>query len=158
MQLELYQALKKHIETEIPELKTVKLFNNQIVNDNKEVAFNYPCVLIEFKPSGYTDMSLGQQECDMIVTLHLGFKSFETEDIDILRLKQDLYKVVYWFEEGNWAKLARREERPNYDHDDVQVFEIDYQTHGIDFTADKRPKLQRIITPQLVVGLTASFT
>lgn len=156
MELELYNALKKEIETKLPEIKTVRLFNNQFESMDVENAFAFPCVMLQFQVNGFRELSQGVQQFDMTVTTHLGFESYKDEDMDILRLKQDLFKVVNRFRNENFSRLLRVEDRPNYNHSNYQVFETDYKTTGKDFTTDIRPGVEVEATPSLTPSITTA--
>ncbi len=153
MELELYNALKKEIEDKLPEIKTVRLFNNQFESMNVENAFAFPCVMLQFQSSGFRELSQGVQQFDMIITTHLGFESYKDEDTDILRLKQDLFKVVNRFRNENFSRLLRVEDRQNYNHSNYQVFETDYKTTGKDFATDIRPNVEVTATPVLTPSI-----
>lgn len=139
MEKELYINLRKQIEYYLPEIKYVRLWNNQFNKSNgsgsdgrSQVAFDYPCVFIEFHDANFRDWSLGIQEFDLECTLHLGFKSFETEDLEILELKEKLYWVVQRFQQGNFARFSRRAEIWDVDHDNVSVLKMQFHTYGKD--------------------------
>ncbi len=156
MELELYTALKAEIKNQIPEIKHVGLFNNQFVHSNgaerDEHPFLYPCVFIEFSNQVFTDLLVGVQEVELIVSTHLGFESYKDEDTDILRIKQDLYSVVQRFRNEYFARLTRVAERQDFDHNNIQVYVTDYLTRGKDFTKDLRPTTS--VTPTLFVSAT----
>lgn len=154
MELELYIALKKEIETKLPEIKKVGLYNNQFENESTENAFGYPCVFIQFQSNGFKELTNGVQQFDMTITTHLGFESYKDEDTDILRLKQDLFKVVNRFRNENFSRLLRVEDRPNYNHNNIQVFETDYNTTGKDFTTDIRPNVNVTAIPVVTPTIT----
>lgn len=142
MQLELYNAVRKNIEDNLPEIKWVRLWNNQLRNYEKENEFQFPAIFIKFGNIQYSDYLKLVQKCEMTITIILAFESFKNEDTDVLRLKQDLNRILHGFQSGSWSKMARREERPSYDFDQVQAFEIDYKVTGPDFSNDTRPTIQ----------------
>ena len=150
MQLKLYTELKNEIIKKLPSIKYVGLWNNQFTHENVTVPFNYPCVFIGFNNITYIDLLQGVQQCNMNVITYLGFESYKTDDIEILKVKQDLYRVVDGWEQGYWSKLQRSNELQNFDHDNVQCYEIVYNVTGKDFRGDLRP-----FTP---VSATPSFT
>lgn len=154
MELDLYIALKQEIEQKLPEIKTVRLFNNQFESESVENAFLYPCVFLQFQSNGFKELSQGVQQFDMTVTTHLGFESYKDEDTDILRLKQDLFKAVNRFRNEYFTRLLRVEDRPNYNHSNVQVFETDYKTTGKDFTTDIRPNKDVTAIPVVTPTIT----
>ncbi len=140
MEKELYINLKKQIEYYIPEIRYVALWNNQFNRSNgtgqdgrKQAAFDYPAVFIEFHDSLFRQLSLGVQEFDFELSTHLGFKSFKTEDLEILELKEKLYWVVQRFQLDSFARLSRVNEMWDYDHDDVSVLKTQYHGYGKDF-------------------------
>lgn len=147
----LYTNLRAELET-IPALKYVRLFRNQFQHEQKEIAFLYPCCLIEIKNIQFRDLLKGVQQYDLIITLHLGFESYKDEDLDVLTLKQDVYKKVQRFQTAYFALLSRQEERPNWDHDNIQVYEIDYRTTGKDFDKDTRPATPATVATLEVTG------
>ena len=150
MDYELYTFLKKHIEKELPQIKNVRLFNNQFNREPVENAVLYPLVYIQIVPQEFRELGCAVQQCDYIVTTHLGFESYKDEDTFVLKLKQDLFKVVNRFQNEKFSKLLRIAERPNFDHDNVQLYETDYKTTGKDYKDDNRPTIP--------VNATASIT
>jgi hypothetical protein len=155
VELNLYIAIKAEIEAKLPEIKTVRLFNNQFENENVENPFLYPCCFLQFTPLEFKDYANGVQQFNMNVTTHLGFESFKDEDTDILRLKQDLYNVVQRFRNTEFSRLLRVAERPNYNHSNIQVYETDYLTSGKDFTKDTRPSKLVTITGNVTTTIVA---
>jgi len=127
-QLVIYNQLKASLSS-IKGIKTVGLWNNQFDNEKQENAFLYPCCFIEFNNSNFVDLTLGVQQYDSIITLHLGFESYKDEDTFILQLKQDVFKAVHTLQCGvSASKLLRVDERQNFDHDNVQDYQTDYKT------------------------------
>lgn len=151
MELELYTALKAHIILECPEIKSVRLWNNQPNRENEENAFLYPIVFLQFQPILFGELSQGVQYADYIITTHLGFESYKDEDTYVLQLKQGLYRVIQRFRGGDlsFSKLLRVAERPNFDHDNIQIYETDYSTKVKDFTKDLRPTMPATIEPDI---------
>src|ERR1035437_215457 len=94
MQYEYYNALVKHINTTLPEIKSVRLWNSQNLNEKVENAFLYPIVFIEFKDQTYTNIGEHVQMFNETVCFHLGFESYKDIDADILTLKQRLHYVL----------------------------------------------------------------
>jgi hypothetical protein len=161
MELELYTALKAHIQTELPQIKTVGLFNNQFQHllsaHPDENPFLYPCVFIGMKPHTFKDLGMGVQEFDLSLTTHLGYESYKTEAEEILALKQQLYLTVQRFQNGYFTKLLRREETPDFNHPNIQVYQTTYTTHGKDYSGDLRNKTITT-TARLALTATTSFT
>lgn len=161
MEKDLFINLSKQIKVYLPEVKTVRLFNEQIIHSNgtgtdgrNENPFQYPAVFLQFDRLEARDLSLGIQEFDLNVTTYLCFKSFQTEDNLILDLKERLYWVCQRFQEGNFARLSRRNEFPDYNHGDVQVFKTEYRTRGMD---DNRYVFANM-TQDYITGVTITNT
>jgi hypothetical protein len=119
--------------------KTVELWRNNLERENEEQPFLYPACFIEFLPSTYKELTLGIQQYDMIVRLHICFESYLDEDIDILELVEATFSKVQEKQYEYFGKLLRREETQNFDHPNVQDYMQDYVTLGKDYRADKRP-------------------
>lgn len=138
MEKDLFIALKEQIKTELPEIKTIAIWNkqfNHLLKDKPdENPFQYPAVFIQFIKSAFRDLGggVGQQEFDLDVITHLGFKSFVHDDLTILDLKQRLFETVHGFRQGEFARLSRIAEMPDYDYSNVQVYSTQYHTRGID--------------------------
>jgi hypothetical protein len=151
MEKELYTALKAEIQSKIPRIKTVGLFNNQFTHSNGEQKegrdqnpFLYPACYIQFDYGSATfqDYSQGVQHIDSVnVITHLGFESYKNEDLEILQIKQDLFKVIHRFRNEYFAALTRISEEADYNHSNIQVYKTIYRTSGKDFTADIRPTI-----------------
>lgn len=152
---DLFIALKTHIQETLPEIQKVGLYNNQFghLNSDKpdEVAIRYPAVFIEMDPINYKENAFGLQTYEMRLTTHLGFESLKTEDVDILRIKQTLYNAVQRFRQGNFDKLIRYDEEPNYNHGNFQVYKTHYRTFGKDYSMVD-------LGEQMITGFTLSVT
>lgn len=150
--VQLYKDIKEKLTDEC-DLKHVALFNNQYERENVENPFLYPCAFIEFKPSTFKDLSVGVQQFDMVVTIHLGFESYTEDDLKVLELKQKIYVALQRLQSGYFALLSRVEERQNFDHGNTQVYEIDFRTTGKDYDADTRATKQVLVTPQVTAEI-----
>lgn len=156
----LYEGIKAHLE-EIADIKTVALWRNQLERENIEIPFLYPAVFIEFLTSDYMESSSKAfQTLNMTVRLHICFESYETEDLTILDLTQQVYSKLQLKQYGYWGVMKRRNEEQNFDHDNVQDFIQDYDCGQCkDFGADARPSVNAtidtiIITPDIETPLT----
>lgn len=153
-QLVIFNDLKTRLGT-IQGIKHVGLWNNQFARENVENAFLYPCVFIQFTNSNFRELTRGVEQFDSIITLHIGFESYKTEDTFILQLKQDVYKAVHRFQPNTGCSmLLRVDEREDFDHPNVQDYQQDYKTTIKDADANtngtKTATLTPILTPTLV--------
>lgn len=156
----LYEGIKAHLE-EITDIKTVALWRNQLERESVEIPFLYPAVFIEFLTSDYMEASSKAfQTLNMTVRLHICFESYETEDLTILDLTQQVYSKLQLKQYGYWGVMKRRNEEQNFDHDNVQDFIQDYDCGQYkDFGADARPSVNAtidtiVITPDIETPLT----
>jgi hypothetical protein len=145
MELEIYNAIKARIRDKVPEIKNVRLFNNQFKKLEEKKAnenpFLFPSLLLEFEfPSGILDLNLGIQQMDVRLITHLGFESYKDEDENILALKQKVFKYLQHYNtaDGGFTPLIRAGQQMDFDHDNLQVFKTEWLTNVKDFTADKR--------------------
>lgn len=131
--LELYNGIKTDLLT-ISEIKHVDLFNSQFDNEDKEHAFLYPAVFIQFLNSSYTDNGkiVNQQNVNQTIRLHICFESYKDTDTDILTLVDTIWQKLHLKRYGDWSKLLRRNEEHSADHPNVQVFYQDYETVGFE--------------------------
>lgn len=104
----------------------ISLWRNQQVNEAIEIPFNYPACFIEFLPSDYMELSSGAQSFDLTVRLHICFKSFKTEDVDILKLCDAVYAKIQLKQYSTYGKMKRRSETQDFDHNQVQDYQQDY--------------------------------
>lgn len=150
---DLYTELRTELEA-ITGIKYVRLWNNQFEREDVNEAFQYPCCLIEFEPTECRDLLNGVQQYDFIVCVHLGFESYKTEDIDILDLKQEVYKVLNRFNSATnmFSYLSRDSETQNFDHDNIQDYQIRFKVTGKDFDSDTRPNTNATVTDLTING------
>jgi hypothetical protein len=145
-QLVLYNEIKTALEA-ITGIQHVSLWNNQFANENQENAFLYPCVFIQFTDSNFQDLTKGVQMYDCLITLHIGFESYEDTDTDILTLKQTIFAAMHRLQTSTTATMLMRvDERQNFDHSNVQAYEQDYKVTVKDFTADNRASTSHTVT------------
>ena len=143
----LYTEIRTQLES-INGIKYVRLWNNQFERENENEAFQFPCCLIEFEPNECRDLLNGVQQYDFIVCIHLGFESYKTEDIDILDLKQQVFTKLGNFNSATkmFSIMCRESETQNFDHDNIQDYQIRFRLTGIDFDGDTRPNTNATIT------------
>lgn len=163
MKLEYYNELKNHIKTNVPEMRFVGFFNDQFNKENLEQSIDDPCCLIKMQPQNFRDTGagLGIQEYDILLTLYIGYSNFKDQGEDILDFAEKINKAVHRFvpslsvaDMGYIGKAMRTDERPNYDHDQRIVYEIDYLVHFKDYTADNRRTKEVTLTENISVTYT----
>ncbi len=137
----LYTDLKKQLHYYLPNVKYIALFNNQFNHSNNEgstgrdeSAFDYPCIFIEFNDFEFRDLSLGVQEYDFNMTLHIGYKSLLKEDLGLFNALEDIYWVTQRFQQGNNARLSKRSEVWDTDHNNVSIIKQVYRGYNKDYS------------------------
>lgn len=141
----LLAALTALFADKIKEVKTFRLFNNQFEREDREKAFIYPAVFVEFVNIDYLSKSESRQEGDLGLRFHIGIKSLKTEDPYILELAEI---VNFWLQGFGIADLItsldRKRERQDTDHAGVIVWQTEYRTQITDNSANRKYKLVRM--------------
>ena len=150
----LYTEIRTQLES-INGIKYVRLWNNQFERENVNEAFQFPCCLIEFEPTECRDLLNGVQQYDFIVCIHLGFESYKTEVLKPKGKLKEVYIVLNRFASTTnmFSYLSRESETQNFDHDNIQDYQIRFKVTGKDFDGDTRPN-----TPVTVAVLTTNIT
>lgn len=138
MILTLYQDLKARILAQVPECKTVALWNNQINNhigtDNRENPWRWPAVFIEFSDIDWDDIGEGVQQSDVEITLHQAYKTLKDEDPDLFQFVCKVHVAVNGYTEPEFTALNRLEETQDVNHDNVIDWQTVYKTKVLDGT------------------------
>lgn len=159
-------ALYKELKTvllSIKEIKHVGLFNNQYEREREEKQLILPAVFVQIQGTQFRDRGAGLKLQDYIatVTLHIGFNSKATDDIKILTLKQTIYRAIHGFrpitESQNLGVLKRVDERQNFDHDNLHLYEQDYTCLIQDFDADKSEQREFTLNPNITVDIVQNL-
>jgi hypothetical protein len=133
---QLYLDIKTKIESDCPEIKLVRLFNNQFErsnnddeNLNDEQAFPYPCAFIEFPEdnepisSGY-----GARRLNVLVRVHIGFESYLLEDTDVFDIANSVYQALDGWKASASNEFQYEAQRMDYNHNNVYVYQYDFRT------------------------------
>jgi len=167
--IDLYEGIKADLtgltyvkgDGTVEEIKTIALWRNQIEREDIENPFLYPAVFIEFLTSNYMESSSkAYQSLELTVRLHICFESYKDEDLDVLRLTQQVYSTMqlknYAGTNGKFGAMKRRNEEQNFDHPNIQDFIQDYSVGTAkDYGADARPTTEATVsvlttTPEVV--------
>ena len=148
MQLELFNAIKTQLET-ISSLEHVALWNNQFSNEKQEISHDFPNAYIEFANIVYFDFANGVQRYEMDVVIHLGYKSALTDDTAVFTLKQSIYSKLQSFSDSTAVyetRLLRTSETVDYNHDNVQDYQIVFRATGKDYGVTTLPTTDATVT------------
>lgn len=131
-----YSEIKAKLET-ISELKTVRLWNNQIESDNKEIAFDYPCVFCEFSYD-WTQRSYGNQLGVGEIVLYIAQKELSKENIDIFDLIEKVFLTMNGFQTDTIVNpLIRVGDEQDVNHGNIIVWKQSYTFSVEDTTGNK---------------------
>lgn len=137
----LYLAVKERV-LQNSSVKHCALFNNQFDNMSEENPFLFPCVFVEFSQLQYVTKSEGYQEADAVIRLHVGFESYKTEELEVLDLLDDLHEDLQGFHiNDEFTPLDRNFEGQDTNHDNVIVWQMDYDTLLSDNSGNRNKKL-----------------
>lgn len=141
VKLTIFNDIKASIESKVTEIQDIRLFNAQFDNEDKEKAFNYPVVFIEFadipwqqsnqKVQGILGINKEQKGGGAIITLHIGFEHLENETISFDLIDPIIDKIYYAVQtlQGDlYTALLRIAERQDTDHDRVIDWQMDFST------------------------------
>ena len=138
-----FESIRDHLAANVKDdngkviLGLVALFNNQFDNEDRENAFPYPNVFIEFGTIDWIKKSRNIQQGEVTFTIHCGFESYVTNSIEndaaIFDILERIHKALQGFSDGEcFNPLDRVTERQDTDHDNVVVWEMDYTTILLD--------------------------
>ena len=124
-------------------IKSVGLYNSQILNEAREIPRTYPIVDIEFttivwdvtdlKPSSVGNLGnmiktqRSGTTANNIITLHIQFNKFNTETQSFPEIDpviQSVYLAVQLLEGDYYSQLVRLSEEQDTNHDDVIDWKI----------------------------------
>jgi hypothetical protein len=76
---------------------------------------------------------MGVNEYDFNVALHIGYKSYEREDLDIYDLLSKIYYATERFQYGPFARLNKLDETWDTDYNNIQIIQTTYRGYGKDY-------------------------
>lgn len=123
----LYQEIANKLKTDIPALKTIRLFNNQFNNESRENAFAYPCAFIEFRRIEWQSLQRNYQTGGITISIHIGFEEYKTEETAIFDLIHDVFNSLQGFQTTDFTSLNRTGDVQDANHDNVIVWRTDFE-------------------------------
>ena len=171
MTTEIYNVIKTALGTingtdGFPLYKTIMLWNNQtdhvLQDKNDSYPWLSPACFIEF--NNITCQNLGKkaevQHCEYDVVLHIVHDLRMNEDTAILESKLKTYQTIQLLEFGTTepttGRLTRIAENPNYDNNELIMFEQTYHSNYKDFSAI--PTLgSAILTPVITTSFVTTL-
>ena len=142
MQRVLIDEVLKRIKAELPQFKTVDVYNNQFFkqDDGTIDSFSFPAIFLSF-PEGaeYSLFTAGiQQAPEITVRFYIADKltksrtSISKTVLEIMDLKQEVYKVFQGWSSQPIGAFSRIAEQTDEDRRNYYTFIQDYKTKIID--------------------------
>lgn len=142
---EIFAAIKARITGQMPAVKTVRLYNSQPLNEDKEKAYPSPAVFVKFDSIVWAPLANGLQQGETVLKFYVQYNSLKTEDEAIIDLVEELHAYIQNFEVPELLQpLARLSERQDDNHGAVQIWEVDYAAIITDNSGNKKRHLIRM--------------
>lgn len=133
-----YQEIKAKVLLGVPAVKTFRLWNNQVSNDNVENAFNYPAIFLEFQGLEYLNENSRLQTITGTIKLHIVQEEYKTENEDNLDFVDSVAAALNGYQTDTITKsLIRVSELQDVDHNNLIIWEQDYYFKANDTTSSK---------------------
>lgn len=141
--LTIYNDIAARLTAQVPAIKTIRKWNNQFSSEGVENAFAYPACFIGFSNMAYNRASVGafnvnigvpEQKGTYTITIYLGFEKYQNET-EAFALYEPILQDVWAALQGytatgatEYGPLQRLAEREDNNHNNVIVWEIDFET------------------------------
>jgi len=166
MQRDLIEAIKAQIAAELPQFKTVDLYNDQFTKQDEGSidSFRFPALFISF-PDGatYKDYTAGvQTSADVTVRFYIADEltksrlSIGKTVLEVLDLKQTVFSKFQGWSDTGIKTFSRIFEETDEDRTNYYVFVQDYKAGVIDaskYTDQGTPvTLTFNLTPEVIIN------
>ncbi len=166
MQRELIDKVIARVKTELPQFKTVDIYNQQFDKQDAGVidSFRFPALFLSF-PNGaeYSEYSGKVQKAeDLTVRFYIADEltksrlSISKTVLEIMDLKQEVFKVFHGWGDTNIKTFSRIFEETDEDRTNYYVFIQDYNTNVTDASnyidQGTEVTLGLDLTPELIIN------
>tara|TARA_R100000951_G_scaffold40148_1_gene34035 strand:- start:189 stop:743 length:555 start_codon:yes stop_codon:yes gene_type:complete len=168
MQRVLLQSILDHISAELPQFKTVDLFNDQFNKQDNGVidSFRFPALFISF-PDGanFSAYTAGvQQSTDLTVRFYIGYELIKTRSginksvLDLMDLKQKVFEKFHGFSAPFIQTFSRVYEEGDEDRKNYYIYIQDYKSGVIDSSKyidrdqDREATLTLDLTKEVIIN------
>lgn len=152
----IYEEIKAKVLTDQPKVKTFRLWNNQIDNLSNEDSFLFPAVFLGFTDLTFMHRSSGIQDIEGTITLYIVQHELRTENLENLDFVDTIAKALNGFQTDTiLSPLKRTQERQDIDHDQLIIWEQDFNIKAIDCTSSKFEDSIEIPAETLALDLAA---
>lgn len=144
----LFNFIKARIQTEMPEIKTIRLWNSQFLyargdkyyfgsKQNEryrtEKAFQYPACFIEFITLNVYNRAMGLKDIELIVRFRLGLEGYNHERLETLDFVDSFTDAIQLMAPTEASGLIFNTFQKvstdlDYDHDNVEEPVLDFRT------------------------------
>lgn len=163
----LFNYIKARINADVPEIKTVRMWNDQFAHSNgvntktnsnqgrTEKAFPYPACFIEFQVQETFNYCLGVKDYILTVRMRFGIQSYKFERLDSFDFRDNFDSMIQLMAPTVASGLTFttfQEIQTEFDENftNVEVPYVDYRTRYRSSTAYQR-RTDVISTPDKVV-------
>jgi hypothetical protein len=145
-----FEFLKAQINTEVPAIKTVRMWNNQFLHSNEtnnrrdgstggrfgfrnEKAFAYPACFVEFIINEVNSLPLGIKDYFLTVRFRFGRESYKFERLETFDFCDNFSKAIQMMAPTlasglTFTTFQESNTEFDEDHNNVEVPYIDYRT------------------------------
>jgi hypothetical protein len=153
-----YNEIKARVISKVPAIKTFRLWNNQVSNENVENAFNYPAVFLFFSDLEYLNEHSALQTIVGTIKLYIVQEEYKTENEENLDFIDSIANALNGYQTDTIvAPLIRVTELQDTDHNNLIVWEQDYQFKANDTTSSKYNDAIEIDAGVVEPDLTLTF-
>ena len=165
----LFNYIKARINADVPEIKTVRMWNNQFMHSNgtdsklggaktgyrDEKAFPYPACFIEFQVQETFNYCLGIKDHILTVRMRFGLQSYKFERLDSFDFRDNFDSMIQLMAPTvtsglTFTTFQEIQTEFDEDFDNVEIPYIDYRTRYRSSTAYQR-RTDVISTPNKIV-------
>lgn len=152
MRKQVYNDIKTQIKT-VAEVNRVQLFNRQFELITKESPMNFgetahKCnVLVEFDQINWIPEGKRIVKGEATIRIHIGFGELADDPEDLLDIVQKIHTALQGHATTEFTALSRIEEFQDTDHDNLFVWQMDYETTITDCDANPDLVLVEIAAP-----------
>lgn len=149
----------QRIRDAVPAIQTIRIFNDQIIREREGHYPNYakPAAFIEVLADiDWGQLPDGVSSSDLTFRVHIVHEFYDDQegnfeqDLGVFDIRDSIIAALMLFEPTACAALTKITEVPDYGHDNLYVYIVDFITHFID---DKgQPVRVTITNPSLEIN------
>lgn len=118
----IFLHIKERINERVPEIRDVRIYNQQDLNPGAKQTFNTPCVFVEFVSIDYTSSNYDSQLSNIEISVRVVDQGYTLNQLQIL----DLVDKTKWALQG-YIGLTNIESFSDADWDSVYSWELIFE-------------------------------